>query len=179
MFVAGHILVIAAVALPDEALDGATIASQFRQICMETGFDPAAAQRAMDALRWKTSRQPDLRNSFSRLSKWTTSFGTVAMGYRVIGGVDLKIDSCNYAVHQPVDPESVKQGFRLAVPFRSRAGRGKQMIAKLIDRDDEQSELVIVTEIAVQEAGKWKLKPGLLLGYSYARGQGAKKVGLL
>lgn len=168
---------ISAAALPAEPPDAATIAQQFRTVCMETRFDTLAIERRMRSLGWDVSQRADTKSVVGQQSKWSTAFGSVEAGYRVIGGVNLKTESCIFVLRDPVNPRQLEDALGLSTPFQP-AQVSKRVVAKLIDLKEEQSQLSISTEIPAREAGRWKMKPGTMIGYHYANGAGAKEVGL-
>lgn len=171
---------------PAGAANGARhYAEAFRDICLRTGFDPARAGIAARKLGWRGTilQRPTAQARFTR---WRMPFGELQVGYRTIGGINLRKHHCSLVIREanapaPADLEAALETVVAPARFEdlrpTRSGRHR--LAKVTDRDDEQTYLIFSSGDVpfVEAGGAIALRPGLLIDYSHAKGPYARATG--
>lgn len=173
-------------AMPMEAASRTTsarsYAEAFREICLGSGFAPSRAAMAMRKLGWRGTvlQRPSAQASFTR---WRTQFGELQIGYRTIGGINLRTYNCSLVIKEayapsPADLEAALEAALAPARFEDLkpTGSGAHRLARVTDRDEEQAYLIFSSgKVPMVEAGgAIALRPGLLIDYSYAKGPHAR-----
>ncbi|HEX8625608.1 MAG TPA: hypothetical protein VF782_11080 [Allosphingosinicella sp.] len=165
-----------------KAMSAQSLAEAFREICLGTGFDPSRATMAMRKLGWRGTilQRPGLQ---ARFTHWRTQFGGLQVGYRMIGGIDLRKYNCSLVVKEayapaPADLEAALEVALAPARFEDLkpSRRGPHRLARVTDRDEEQTYLIFSSgKVPMIEAGgAIALHPGLLIDYTYAKGPHAR-----
>ena len=157
-------------------------AEAFREICLGSGFDPSRAGAAMRKLGWRGTilQRPTPQAPFTH---WRTQYGDVQVGYRTIGGINLRRYNCSMVIKAAIapNPADLEAALEAAVdPARfedlKTTRSGPHRLARLTDRDDEQAYLIFSSGKVpmIDAGGTIALNPGLLIDYSYAKGPHAR-----
>lgn len=174
-----------AATVPDAATAAAgarSYAEAFREICLRSGFDPSRVGAAMRELGWrgKIVQRPTAQAPFTH---WRTRFGELHVGYRTIGGINLRKYNCSIVIKAAdappaADLEAALEAALAPARFEDLkpTHRGPHRLARIIDRDEEQAYLILSSgKVPMVEAGgAIALHPGLLIDYSYAKGPHAR-----
>ena len=156
-------------------------AEAFREICLGSGFDPSRAAMAMRKMGWRGTilQRPTAQAPFTH---WRTPFGEVSVGYRTIGGINLRKYNCSIVIREtdapaPADLEAALEAALAPARFEDlKPARGSRYrLARLTDRDEEQAYLIFSSgKVPMTETGAIALRPGLLIDYSYSKGPHAR-----
>ena len=165
----------------EEAFEADALTSAFSDICLRGDFAAEHAERAFGRLGWngEVIQHPTMAAPFTT---WSFPFGEVSIGYRTLGGINLRIHDCSFTLHAEAAPPQGELADALEDRLAPVAFRAQDRIenaftytAHLIDKDDEQA-IVLYSgdEVPFSRPGAIDLQPGILVSYSYARGPHAK-----
>ncbi len=158
----------------------AELVARFKEICMVPGASAATAQAVFDRLKWR-GRIAQRPSSRAPITHWVFSFGEANVGYRVIGGVDQRIDSCSLVIREEAAPkiEAIRAELHASFPkasFRDMPQLGGfRLEARLEDRRDAQARILLTGfRVPLSQSGQIELGRGVLLDYSHASGPYAR-----
>lgn len=158
-------------------------AEAFRDICLAGGFDPDQAGAALQKLGWRGTilQRPTPQAPFTH---WRTPFGELQVGYRTIGGINLRKYNCSIVITKanapaPADMEASLETVLAPARFEDLkpSHHGPHRLARLTDRDEEQAYLLLSSGNVplIEAGGAIALRPGILIDYSYAKGPHARE----
>jgi hypothetical protein len=156
-------------------------AAAFRDMCLRAEFDPARIRSAFERIGWKGTilQRP---SSAAQFTAWAFPFGELHVGYRTVGGVDLRIFSCSLVIKASLAPPRSDLSAAIEevlAPSRLRenqsATAGFIYVARLKDSSDEQARVQFSGDrVPFSRPGAIFLGPGVLLDYTYAKGPHAR-----
>ncbi|HEX8450056.1 MAG TPA: hypothetical protein VF652_10745 [Allosphingosinicella sp.] len=175
----------AAAVPPRGAADAASIASAFRDICVRAGFDRGRSQAALERLGWVRagSARTDAGKGYE-FTHWEFPLGEVQVGFRTIGGVELKTFSCTLVVKGAAaapraELEAALEATLATARFRDARSPPADFarVAMIKDREDEQEFVGLWgNRVPVRARGTIVLGPGIAIDYGYAKGPLSRKL---
>jgi hypothetical protein len=157
-------------------------AEAFRDICLRSNFDPARAETMALKLGWR-GRVLQRPTPQSRFTRWRMPFGDLQVGYRTMGGINLRRYDCSFTIREAAAPpaaelEAALEAVMAPALFEDLrpTSNGRHRVARIADRDNEQSQLIFSNgRVPFAEAGgEIVLRPGLLINYGRAKGPYAR-----